>query len=525
MKTTASVDRLPPHSEEAEQGVLGCILWDPNACLPECMARFKGDAEWAYDLRHQTIYAAMRELHNAMKPVEIISLQQKLRDTAHGSQNALELIGGAAYLSQLQDAVPSAANLPHYLEIVQEKRLRRTFIRLLTAGVAAGYEEADIRKAVGQALGGLDEMLASGTVVRERSIQQILPEAIHDLEKFHRGRTQLNGLPTGLAYLDKIFLGIAEEDYVTIAGRPGDGKSSVAMNIVEFLALRYEWWRATGEKHPDGNPCMEKKTGIPCAVFSLEMSGESLVKRMMFGNGRVDMGTWNTGMASQDDLKNLVSAAGRLHKGKIFIHDASDQTIEQIKSTARRMVAEHGIKLFVLDYIQLLDTEDDNLKRDRVRELAKISKAIISLKKTLKVPWLVLAQMNRNIEQAESKRVPILSDLKDCGSLEQDADKVALLYRPKAAPAADGQETNEEIIANHFAGQSWAATPALINLMVAKNRSGPTGMAELLFFKNQTRFEDLREWKVANAHAPAAKGEKYKGVQAEELPGNEEMGL
>jgi replicative DNA helicase len=227
----------------------------------------------------------------------------------------------------------------------------------------------------------------------------------------------------------------------------------------------------------------------------------------------------------------LTVAASRLHKGKIFIHDASDQTIEQIKSTARRLVKQHGIKLFVLDYIQLLETEDERLQRDRVRELAKISKAIISLKKTLKVPWIVLAQMNRNIEQAESKRVPILSDLKDCGSLEQDADKVALLYRPKTERTGkddDGPESNHDLIARHFVNAGWAATPSLINLMVAKNRQGPTGLVELLFFNNQTRFEDLRRWKVQNKYEAGAAGESYKSepyVEDNVPMTNEEMGM
>lgn len=517
-RSAAPVDRQPPHSLEAEQGVLGCILWDPVACIPQCLAKFKGWKEWAYDLRHQAIYDAMTALFSAMKPVELISLQQRLKDAG-----LLDEIGGFAYLSSLYDAVPSAANLSHYLDLVHEKCVRRHFIRTCNSAVANAYaaESDDVRKLIETTQGDLDEMLASGGSQRERHIREIIPNVIDDLEKFHRGRTQLNGLSTGLGYLDKVFLGIGPEDYITLAGRPGDGKSSLAMNIVEHLALRYEWWRDTGEKHPDGNPRMEKRTGIPVAVFSLEMSGESLVKRMMFGNGRADMGTWNTGMSGADDVKKLIAAAGRLGKGNIYINDVSDQTIEQIKSAARRMVQEHGIQLFVLDYIQLLDTEDERLQRDRVRELAKISKAIISLKKSLKVPWLVLAQMNRNIEAAErgAKRVPILSDLKDCGSLEQDADKVALLYRP----GDKDKEEDQEMVDEHFADAGWAAKPALINAMVAKNRNGPTGGVKLLFFKNQTRFEDLREWKVANGKVQQARGETIKRVEPDDLPTDEEL--
>jgi replicative DNA helicase len=515
----AKADRLPPHSSESEQGVLGCILWDAVNSLPQCMDKFKGMAQWAYDLRHQAIYDAMRELHAAMQPVDLITLSEKLK-----AAGLLDNVGGLAYLSSLQDTVPSAANLPHYLDIVHEKAQRRALIAMLTRGLTEIYARDDtpVSGIIQQTLSGLDLLLEGGTVRRERHIRHIIPGVIDELEKYSRGRTQLRGLPTGFGYLDKVFQGIAPTHYIVIAGRPGDGKSSLAMNIIEYLALRHEWWEETAERHPDGQPVMRRNIGgLPIGVFSLEMDSESLVERMMFGNGQVSMGAWNTGMADGEDVKKLTLAAGRLGKAPIYIDDASDQTIEQIESRARRMVAEHGIKMFVLDYIQLLDTDDERLRNDRVRELTKISKAIVRMKKRLKVPWIVLAQMNRNIEQSEAKRVPILSDLKDCGALEQDADKVALLYRP----SLKDREEDEQLLNQHFADAEWDARPALINAMVAKNRRGPTGRVKFIFFKNQTRFEDLREWQVRNGGKNAAKGEAYKPITADELPSNEELGV
>jgi replicative DNA helicase len=498
-------DRLPPHSVEAEQGVLGCILLDPAAALNECEARLAGlPGSPFYELRHQAIYNAARALHDNFKPVDILTLGEALKATGD-----LDKIGGLSYLSPLADGVPSAANLPAYLDVLVDKARRRQIIRAMTHGVAGAFADAPLTDIIGPVQDELDAALTGGVAQAERRIKQILPGVIDDLEKYHRGKTQLAGLPTGFAYLDNVFQGIGESHYVVIAGRPGDGKSSLAMNIVEYVARDHVWWRPTGEKHEDGKPVMESHRGLPVCVFSLEMDGESLVKRMLFGMARADMGMWNTGMATTSDMQKLATAAQPLASMPVWIDDVSDQTIGQIRSKARRMVKEHGIKLFVLDYVQLLDVDDEKLRGDRVRELTKISKAIVSLKKQLKVPWLVLAQMNRNIEQAEAKRVPILSDLKDCGALEQDADKVALLYRPSLKE----REENEQLVKERFALRDahgnirrdsegepltdWSKTPSLVNAFVAKNRQGPCGPVEFLFHKNQTRFEDLGKWKAS----------------------------
>lgn len=513
----STLDRLPPHSLEAEQGVLGCILWDPLPSLDVCQSRLRG-GDWAYDLRHQAIYRAVVQLHAAMRPVELIGLQEALKTTGE-----LEQIGGIAYLSGLQDKVPSAANLEYYLDIVLAKWRARVGIRLATHLVARLYEgDLEPERAIVEAVGELEVVTTPEEGQRERHIRQILPGVIEKLERYHRGQTQMHGLPTGLEYLDKHIQGIAPTDYVVIAARPGDGKTSLAMNIVDHLTTKYEHWEPTGEQREDGSPVMRCQRGIPVGVFSLEMDGESLVQRMMFGHADADMGRWNTGMATAEDVKKLTVAAGALNQAPIYIDDLGDQTIGKIRSRARRMAKEHGIKLFVLDYIQLLDTDDEKLRNDRVRELAKISKAIVSLKKQLKIPWLVLAQMNRNIETAErgQKRVPVLSDLKDSGSLEQDADVVLFLYRPNPQSREEDQALLDEVF-----GDDWTRKPALVNAHVAKHRDGPTGQAELLFWKNMTRFEDLRKWKVANGHTQAAKGEAYRAAEPEELPSNEEIGL
>lgn len=505
---------LPPSAGEIEAAVLGCVLWDPVTCLDAVKEKALDVASFFYDLRHRRIWGAFEALAEANRPIEVLTVAQWLKE-----RGELEQVGDYGYLTGLQDGVPSAANLEHYLDVLREKAQQRALLRLSVSAAEAAREGADLTAAIARVQSELDAICDGGPGARERHISKIIPGVIQRLEKYHRGGTQLHGFPTGLEYLDKVIQGIDRTHYVVLAARPGDGKTSLAMNIVEHLTTNYEHWEETGELHPDGKPVMRCERGIGVGVFSLEMDGESLVTRLMFGNGRADMGRWNTGMANAEDFAGLTQAAARLNKAKIWIDDLCDQTIGKIRSRARRMAKEHNIKLFVLDYIQLLDTDDDKLRNDRVRELTKISKAIVSLKKQLKIPWLVLAQMNRNIETTETKRVPVLSDLKDCGALEQDADVVLFLYKPSLKE----REENQAMLDEHY-GDDWTQKPSLVNAFVAKNRFGPTGKAELLFWKNMTRFEDLRRWKVDHEHVTAAKGERYTSVTADDLPTDEELG-
>ena len=516
-------ESLPPYSPEAEAGVLGCLLLSPVECAGICREALRG-ASVFYDLRHQTIYTVAVAMVEEFKGVDLVTLAQKLKDLGE-----LESVGGLTYLAGLADAVPSVANLAHYLDILLSQWRKRELMGALqrAAGqLTRGYDE----KAVAAALQDeVDTMLAGQDAQRARHLKAILPDVIAGMEKYFRGKAQLTGLPTGFPYMDKVLMGIAPNDLVILAGRPGDGKTSLAMNIVEFLCGVYEWWTETAEKHEDGKPVMQKHNGINVCVFSLEMTGESLVKRLIFGNAQVCMGTWNTGMASTDDLQRISKSAVRMMNwpGQLYIDDISDATIEQIRSRARRMVKEHGVKLFVLDYIQLLDMEDGRYKGDRVKELTRISKAIVALKKQLGVPWIVLAQMNRNIEQTEGKRVPILSDLKDCGAFEQDADKVLMLYRPFGKQREQAEEWVDAVHGElgKPGATDFMKRPAPVYAFAAKNRAGPTGNIELLFHKNQTRFEDFRQWRVEHNISEAAKGESYKKpgkISPEDVPGYEE---
>jgi replicative DNA helicase len=515
-------DRLPPHSVEAEQGVLGCVLDEPGTLNQ--LAEARTEATWFYDLRHQVIFQAIQAVEREQKPVDLISVQQKLKDWQR-----LEEVGGIVYLNELQDGVQSVANLPTYLGIVKQQRLARQIIEVCTAAIAQVYEpgDQDVEKLALTAEANLSALTETSSERTEKTLKQIVHEVIEDMEKHHytRGSTQLRGLPTGMPgiYMDKLLRGIRDDFYVVAAGRPGSGKTSWALNVVEHLALDYVWRKPTGNKLKteagEEYPETVEQRGIPVGVFSLEMSNQSLGYRMLFGRAGVDTGEYNSGYASKEDEQNLALAAGSLTRGSVIIDDASGQSINQIAAKARRWVKQYGIKLFVLDYLQLTEGDNDR-DEDRVR-LAKISKKIVALKKQLNVPWLVLAQMNRNIETSEAKRVPVLSDLKDCGAIEQDADVVLFFYTPDRKTldyAPEGGKSDKEILDQVCADWDWSKRPARVNAFIAKHRYGPTGKVELLFQKNLCRYEDWHMWKVKHGVEARKAGERESVVGKGQKP-------
>ena len=460
----STVDRLPPHSLEAEMGVLGCCLISPNDCVPECIKTFKTEEQAAfYDLRHQTIYSVLSEMSNAREPIDLITVQQRLKD-----QQLLEQVGGIPYLSQLQDAVPSAANLSYYLGIVREKHLLRRMIQTCTGVVGRIYDyEGDV-----DAL--LDEVETSVLRVNESraqseiaSVKVLVNKALVTIENFFNRKGELSGMSTGFADMDKMTDGLHGGEMIVIAARPSMGKTSLAMNIAEHIALEL--------KHPVG-------------VFSLEMSSESLVLRMLCSIARVNLRSIREGFMSEADFPKLTSAAGRLAKAKLLIDDTAGLSILDLRARARRMHQQHGVKLFVIDYLQLLHSTSRRSQDNRQQEIADISSGIKALAKELKVPVLVLSQLNRELEKDKSRK-PRLSDLRESGAIEQDADVVGLLYKPSAGDDEDGVQTEE-------------ADGLPVNLLIAKQRNGPTGDINLTFLKSYTRFESAA--KVSNEDVPGS---------------------
>jgi replicative DNA helicase len=481
--------------------------------------------EWFFDLRHRTIWNAIAELNEKGIPVETASVLVRLN-----TAGTTEQVGGLAYLAGLSDKVATQISFPHYLSVLWDKfKLRRLIgICARNADLAQG-DPGEVDAFLARVESEVAELTETSQQSAEVPMRELVTRVIADMEEYHykRGSQQLRGLPIGPPgwYVDKVVRGIRDKHYVVIAGRPGDGKSSFAMNIVEYLALDYRWQEPTAEKNEEGKPIMAERKGIPIAVFSIEMDKESLGYRLLFGRAGVDSGTWSEGYAKKEDHDNLVMASGELAAAPVWVDDTPGQSIGMIAAKARRMARQYGIKLFVLDYLQLVEMEDGK-GFDRVKELTKISRKIMALKKQLGVPWLVLAQMNRNIEQAESKRTPVLSDLKDCGAIEQDADVVMFLHRPTREELKRDDKSNpeglsdEETIRNHTNGWQWSAVPKRVNVFVAKNRFGPVGSAKLVFCPNYCRFDDWHMWKCAHAGEALKAGERVKVI----LPKQEELG-
>jgi replicative DNA helicase len=461
---TPTLDRLPPHSTEAEQGVLGCALLSPNECLGECIEKLKDDGRLAfYDLRHQTIYETLSEMFNTRKAIDLITVQQNLKD-----RQLLDQVGGIAYLSQLQDAVPSAANLSYYLDIVREKYLLRKLITTCSGVVGKVYDyEGEVEALLDEVekeILRVNESRAQGNMT---PVNTLVHEAIATIENYFGRNGQLGGIATGFVDLDKMTDGFHGGEMIVIAARPSMGKTSLAMNIAEHVALELK---------------------LPVGVFSLEMSAGSLVLRMMCSLARVNLRTIREGFMSESDFPKLTNAAGRLSAAKLFIDDTAGLSILQLRARARRMAQQHGIKLFVIDYLQLLNSTARRSQENRQQEIADISSGIKALAKELNVPVIVLAQLNREIEK-DKNRKPRMSDLRESGSIEQDADLVGLLYKPDA-------NEDEEAGAVEADGLP-------VSLVIAKQRNGPTGDVHLTFLKPYTRFESAA--KFSDEDVPAGR--------------------
>jgi len=459
----ATLDRMPPHDIQMEMGVLGCCMLSPRECLNECITKFKDHGpEVFYDLRHQEIYKTLLALHEAMKPIDLISVQQHLKD-----RQMLEQVGGIAYISHIQDSVPSAANLGYYMTIVIEKFLLRRMIHTCTGVVGRIYEwEGEVDKL-------LDETESEVLAVRNmrvstdaiRSSRELVNLTICTIEKMWERKGEISGLPTGFPDLDRMTDGLHGGDMIVIAARPSQGKTSLAMNIAEHVSIE--------AKHPVG-------------VFSLEMSDEALMLRMKCSVARVNLKQIQEGFMSEADFPKLMAAAGKLSNAKLYIDASAGLSINQLRARARRLHQQYGIKLFVIDYLQLLHSTSRRAQQNRQQEIAEISSGIKALAKELNVPVIVLAQLNREIEKdnkGKKKRRPRMSDLRESGSVEQDADLVGLLHNPNATDDEDEAMAQEE--------QEGVA----MNLIIAKQRNGPTGTVPLTFLRPFTRFESAAKFR------------------------------
>ncbi len=450
------LDRVPPHSLDAERGVLGCLLLSPREGLGACYERFSPSDEFLYDPRHQVIFSNLVEMCEAQKIVDLVTLVARLED-----KGVLETIGGFAYLSSLMDAVPSAANLPYYLETVREKYLLRRLIRTCTGLIGDAYEESSdvglfLDRAEAEVLSVNQKTGAS------KDIHDLVGRTVSRIEYFFHNKGKLSGLETGFWELDKKTNGLQPGEMIVIAARPSMGKTSLAMNIAEHVAI---------------------KMGEPVGVFSLEMTAEALVMRLLCSQARLNQHKLRDGSMEDHDFARIADAADRLAAAKLHIDDTAGLDILQLRARARRMKDRHGIKLFVIDYLQLVQSSTQRRgDSNRAQEIGEISSGVKSLAKELDVPVIVLSQLNRDLERDKTRK-PRLSDLRESGAIEQDADVVGLLYRanPKNPREPSSGEDDDEATAN--------SDVIPVNLLIAKQRNGPTGDVFLNFEKSYTRFE------------------------------------
>ena len=344
---TGKLDRLPPHSPEAEQGVLGCVLLSPNDCMGECIERFKAGTEVFYDLRHQTIFSMLVEMYDSREAIDLITLQQRLKN-----KQLLEEVGGITYLAALPDTVPSAANLSYYLDIVMEKYLLRKMIHTCTEVVGRVYDyEGEVDALLDEVERDILRISESRVQNLTITIKDLVKKAISTIEDFHQRQGMLTGVGTGFTDLDKMTSGLHGGEMVVIAARPSMGKTSLAMNIAEYVAIEQR---------------------LPVGVFSLEMTSESLVLRMLCSRSRVNLRNVREGFLAERDFPKLTGSAGKLANAPLFIDDSSALSILQLRAKARRMWQQYGIKLFVIDYLQLLHSTARRAE-NRQQEIADIS--------------------------------------------------------------------------------------------------------------------------------------------------------
>ena len=441
------IHRTPPHSVEAEQGVLGSMLIAPQDAIPECVEKIT--EEYFYIPAHQTVYRVLVEQWNTGQAIDLITFTQTLRD-----QNLLETIGGAPFVTSLFTFVPTAANVDYYLEIVRDKYVLRQIISTCTESVRRAYEE---QGEVGALLDEVEQKIFNVGDDRFRgqllTMKEQVMGALESIEKLYERRGGITGLSTGFTELDRMTSGLHPSEMIVIAARPSMGKTALAMNISEHVAIAQK---------------------LPVAVFSLEMSSQQLVQRMLCSRARVNLQRVRDGFLAERDFPSLTAAASKLAEARIFIDDAASLSILELRAKARRLKAQQDVQLIVVDYLQLLRSTTRRAQDNRQLEISEISAGLKGLAKELKIPVIVIAQLNRQPE-ARSGGKPRLSDLRESGSIEQDADLVGLLVRPEI------YEEDEE---------ARAEKEGEAELIIAKQRNGPVGEISLTFLKEFTRFED-----------------------------------
>lgn len=441
--------KLPPQNVEAEKSVLGSLMLDKDAVIKIANLIRQGDF---YRDDHNLIYEAMIELYEKREPIDVLSLSNRLEE-----KNKLDAVGGSSYLTELVNSVPSSANIVHYAKVVQKKSTLRKLILAASEIVSLGYEEGeDVEKI-------LDEAEQKLFAVSQKFIKQdfvpiksILESAFNRIDELHKGDHKLRGVPSGYPDLDGILAGFQKSDLIILAARPSIGKTTLALDFARQIAV---------------------KEKIPVGIFSLEMGSDQLVDRMLAAESGVDLWRLRTGRLKtgdgDNDFQRIGDAMGVLSEAPIYIDDAGSANVMEMRTMARRLQSEHNVGVIIIDYLQLMEGRRGGGGDNRVNEVSEISRALKQLARELNIPIIALSQLSRSVE-SRSPQIPKLSDLRESGSIEQDADIVMFLYREDREKP---DTPNKNIVEVH----------------IAKHRNGPIGRMSLYFNENSTTFKSLEK--------------------------------
>jgi len=445
MRSSAPGPKIQPHNIDAEMSLIGAILIDTDAIVRVADSVNITDF---YEERHQRIFEAVKKLYERHRPIDVLTLSNQLKDDGF-----LDVVGGATYLTELTNYVPTAAHVEHYAEIVSEKAIRRRLIKASQDIVGIGYDESKpVKDIIEEAEIELFQVSQKHVKQDIESIESILAGSFERLDELHKNSGAIRGIPTGFRDLDNIIAGWQRSDLVILAARPSMGKSVLALNFAHKVATKSE---------------------MPVLIFSLEMSKEQLVDRMLAMESGV--GAWNirTGGVSNDDWERLSEAMGTLAEAPIYIDDTPGITVSDMRTKARREQHQRQLGLIIVDYLQLMSGGsrfggDGN----RVQEISEISRGLKAIARELNVPVIALSQLSRSVEN-RSPQIPQLADLRESGSIEQDADMVMFIYRDEYY----NPDTTEK--------------PNVADILIKKHRNGPTGNIELFFDSNKQLFKSL----------------------------------
>ncbi len=448
-------DRIPPHNIEAEQAVLGAVFLEPESLTTATELLMPEDF---YRAAHQRIFSVMVDLTEKGEPIDLVTVTSELQD-----RKLLEEVGGVSYLSDLANSVPTAANIEYYGQIVEEKSLLRRLIRTATDIAANGYSREDeVEQILNEAEKNILAVAQRKNTGVFKSIKDVLVQAYDNIEILQNKKGDITGIPTGFAELDRITAGFQRNDLIIVAARPSVGKTAFALNIAQNVAT---------------------KTDENVAIFSLEMGAEQLVMRMLCAEGNIDAQRLRTGDLQPEDWQKLTMAMGSLSNAGIYIDDTPGVRVSDIRAKCRRLKQEKGLGMILIDYMQLI-LGNGKSGENRQQEVSEISRSLKGLARELEVPVISLSQLSRGVESRQDKR-PMMSDIRESGSIEQDADIIAFLYRDDYY---DKESENKDII----------------EIIIAKQRNGPVGTVELAFVKEYNKFVNLERRFDENEMPPGA---------------------